>query len=86
MNIWRIAGIALVAGLALFLLTILIKLLLVAAVTFLLVRVVGQQLARRAFGPPGRGNWQSAEIISIDQPTFQSPMHRPRFDRVISIS
>ncbi|GAB3900344.1 hypothetical protein [Spirosoma agri] len=86
MNIWRIAGVALVAGLALFLVTILIKLLLVAAATFVLVRVVGRQLARRAFGPLERGNWQSAEIIAIDQPTFQAPMHRPRFDRVISIS
>jgi hypothetical protein len=83
--IWRVAGVALAVGLALFLLTLIVKVLLVGAGLFLLARVVGPRLAGRAFGPIGRGNWQSSEIISIDNPAYRSGMKQPRFERVISI-
>lgn len=86
MKIWRVAGVALVAGLALFLVFTLLKLLLIASVAFLLVRVVGGRLAGRSFGGLGRGNWPSTDIISIDNPAYRSPMNRGGYDRVISIS
>lgn len=86
MNIWRIAGLALVAGLALFLLSVLLKLMLVAAAVFLLVRVVGSRLAGPAFGKLRRGNWPSADIISIDNPAYRSPMNRARYERIVPIS
>ena len=75
-----------VAGLALFLVSLLVKLVLIAGVAFLLVRVVGGWLARRTSGQIGRGNWPEAGIISIDNPAFRSPMNRAGFERVISIS
>lgn len=86
MNIWRIAGVALMVGLALFLLSVVVKLLLIAAVTALIIKVVGRQIARRYYGSLNRGQWQSSNIISIDNPGYRSPMNQPRFDRIISIS
>lgn len=85
MNIWRVAGVALVAALALFLVVTLLKLLLVASVAFLGVRVVGGRLAGRAFGQMGRGGWRSTDIISIDNPAYRSPV-RGSVDRIIPIS
>ncbi len=85
MTIWRIAGVAFVAGLALFLLSLLVKLLLVAAATFLLVRVVGKRLMGHSFGSLGRGRWASTDIISIDNPAYRSPMNRGGFEQIISI-
>lgn len=74
MNItWRVAGFALVAGLALLLITLILKLLLAASVLFVLVRVAGKRLAGRAFGNLGREGWSSADIISIDNPLYRSP-------------
>jgi hypothetical protein len=86
MNIWRIAGVALMAGLALFLVTILLKLVLIASVGFLLIRVVGGRLMGRAFGGLRQGGWQSTEIISIDNPAYRSPMSQRGFSRVIPIN
>lgn len=86
MNIWRIAGVALVAGLALFLISILFKLLLIAGVTVVLIRVVGRQLAGRLFGQMGRVGGTSTDIISIDNPTYRSPASWAGFDRVVPIS
>ena len=86
MNIWRIAGIALVAGLALFLISILFKLLLMAVVTVVLIRVVGRQLAGRFFGRMGRVGGTSADIIAIDNPAYRSPASWAGFDRVVPIS
>lgn len=85
MHIWRIAGVALVAGLTLFLVSVLLKLLLVAAAAFLLVRVVGGRLIGRNFNRLGRGGWQSADIISIDNPAYYSPMNRGGSGRIIPI-
>ena len=84
MKIWRIAGIALVAGLALFLITVLLKLLFVALAAALLIRVVGGQLMRRFAGPMLLGRGPSNHIISIDNPTYRSPMWA-NAGRVISI-
>lgn len=84
--ILRVAGVALAVGLVLFLLTLLVKVLLVGAGLFLLARVVGPRLAGRHFGPLGRGGWQSSDIISIDNPAYRSGMNRGSFDRVISIN
>ncbi len=86
MNIWRIAGVAFVAGLALFLVSLLLKIALIAGVTVLLVRVVGGRLLGGYFNRVGRGNWPSTEIISIDNPTYRSPMNRAGFERIIPIS
>lgn len=85
MNTWRIGGLVLVAGLALFLITVLLKLLLVAAAIGLLVRVVGVRLASRLFGQVGRGGWQASHIIAIDSPSHRMPMQRMAYNRVIQI-
>lgn len=82
---WRIGGLVLVAGLALFLLTVLLKLLLVAVAVGLLVRVVGARLASRLFGQVGRGGWQMNQPISIDSPAYRMPMQHRAYDRVIQI-
>ena len=83
--IWRVAGLVLAVGLALFLLTLILKVLLIGLGAFLLVRVVGARLAGRAFGRFDRGGWQSSDIISIDNPTYRSPMSLQRYERVIPI-
>ncbi|GAB4036556.1 hypothetical protein [Spirosoma gilvum] len=83
--IWRIAGVALAVGLALFLLTLILKVLLVGAGFFLLARFVGPRLIGRQYGPLGRGNWQSAHIISIDDPAYRSNVAYPTYSRVIPI-
>lgn len=85
MNMWRIGGLALVAGLALFLITVLLKLLLVAVAVVLLVRVVGARLASRLFGPVGRGGLQASPVIAIDNPSYRPPVQRMAYDRVIQI-
>lgn len=84
--IWRIAGVAVVAGLALFLLSLVLKFLLIGMTLFLLVRVVGPRLMGRAFGQMERGGWQRADIISIDNPGYYAGRSSGRFDRVIAIS
>lgn len=85
--IWRIAGLALAAGLVLFLVSLLVKVLLVALGVALVVRVVGARLmGGRALGRFDRNDWQSAQIISIDNPTHHSPMSSGRFERVIPIN
>ena len=86
MNIWRIAGVALVAGLALFLVSLLVKLVLITGVAFLLVRVVGGWLASRTSGYLGRGSWPEVGIISIDNPAFRSLINRAGFERIVPIS
>lgn len=83
--IWRVAGLVLAVGLALFLLTLILKVLLVGLGAFLLVRVVGARLAGRSFGRFDRGGWQSSDIISIDNPTYRSPMSIRSYERVIPI-
>lgn len=85
MKIWRIAGIALMAGLVLFLVTVLLKLLFVALAAALLIRVVGGRLMRRFAGPLPQGRWRSDHIISIDNPTYRSPMWA-NTERVIAIN
>jgi hypothetical protein len=85
MRIWRVAGVVLAAGLVLFLLSLLVKMLLIGAAIFLLVRVVGARLMGRSFGPLGQGNWSSATIISIDNPTYRSPVNQAGFGRIIPI-
>lgn len=91
MVIWRIAGVALVAGLALFLVSLLIKLLIVALAVGLIVRVAGGYIASRFFGAQlgrGRGRWQQPQIISIDNPTptYQAIPVTASYDRIIPIS
>lgn len=81
MNAYRVAGIALMAGLALFLLSVLVKLLLIAGVTILLARIAGGYVMRRAYGQLNRGGWQSAGIVSIDNPAYRSPRYRAGYDR-----
>jgi hypothetical protein len=83
--IWRIAGIAVVAGLALFLLSLVVKFLLIGMGLFLLVRVVGPRLMGRAFGRMERGGWQGADIIAIDNPAYHAGRSTGHFDRVIAI-
>ncbi|WP_020606256.1 hypothetical protein [Spirosoma spitsbergense] len=83
--IWRIAGVAVVAGLALFLLSLVVKFLLVGMGLVLLVRVVGPRLMGRAFGRMERGGWQQANIIAIDNPAYHSGRSTGHFDRVIAI-
>ncbi len=85
MKIWRIAGIALMAGLVLFLLTVLLKLLFVALIAALLIRVVGSRLMHRFPGPMQMGYGASNHIIPIDNPTYRSPMWA-NAERVISIN
>ncbi len=85
MNMWRIGGLVLVAGLALFLITVLLKLLLVAVAVGLLVRVVGVRLTSRLFGPIGRGSLQESPVIAIDNPSYRTPVQRMSYDRVIQI-
>lgn len=85
MNMLRVAGVALVAALALFLLSVLIKMLLIVAGIALLARVGGRMLYR-FYGPLGPKRWNSGNIISIDNPAgYRSPVSQPRFERVISI-
>lgn len=84
--IWRIAGLALMAGLVLFLVSLIVKVLLVGLVTFGLVRFVGPRLAGRAFGSVGRGGWSQSDVIAIDSPAFRSGMGRQRYERIIAIS
>ncbi|MCY7357365.1 MAG: hypothetical protein LH609_07805 [Rudanella sp.] len=93
MNIARIAGVALMAGLALFLISILAKMLIIGAVAFLIVRVIGKQIARRFYGHgplgqgQGQGRWQSAGIISIDNPSYRvSAYQSATFDRIVPIN
>jgi len=85
MKIWRIAALALVAGLALFLITVLLKLLIIAVAVGLLVRVVGFRLASQVFGRVERGNWQMNQPIAIDSPAYRTPVRQMGYDRVISI-
>lgn len=85
--IWRVAAVALAVGLALFLLTLILKILLVGAGLFLLARVVGPRLmGRRGFGQLGRGDWQSSDMISIDNPAFRSGVNRGNVGRIIPIA
>lgn len=87
MNIWRVAGIVLMVGLTLFLLSLLVKLLLIFGATVLLIRVVAGRLAGRFSRPMDRSGWLSTDnIISIDNPTYRSGTNRAGFERVISIS
>jgi hypothetical protein len=83
--IWRIAGVAVVAGLALFLLSLVVKFLLIGMGLVLLVRVVGPRLMGRAFGRMERGGWQQANIIAIDNPAYHAGRSAGPFDRVIAI-
>ncbi|GAB3988628.1 hypothetical protein GCM10028807_11700 [Spirosoma daeguense] len=83
--IWRVAGIALAVGLTLFLITLILKVLLIGAGLFLLARVVGPRLMGRSFGPLRQGHWQSATIIAIDNPSYHTSANQPRFERVIPI-
>ena len=85
--IWRVAAVALAVGLALFLLTLVLKVLLVGAALFLVARVAGPRLiGRRGFGPLGRGDWQSSDIISIDNPAYRSGGSRGNVGRIIPIA
>lgn len=83
--IWRVAAVALAVSLALFLLTLILKVLLVGAGLFLLARVVGPRLMSRRFGQLGRGGWQSSDIISIDNPAYRSGGSRGNVGRIIPI-
>ena len=82
----RVVGVALAVGLALFLLTLVLKVLLVGGLLFFFVRVVGPRLMGRMYGsgPLGRGNWQS-DIISIDNPSYRSGVTNKKYERIISI-
>lgn len=86
MKIWRVAAIALMAGLALFLITLLVKLVVVALATFLVIRVVGGRLAGRFMAERGRMGGFSTDIISIDNPAYRMPGNRVRFERIIPVS
>lgn len=85
MNIWRVTGIVLMVGLAVFLLSLLLKLLLIAGLTVLLVRVVGGQLASRFSNRTERVSMYSTSIISIDNPTYRPFASRATVDRVVPI-
>ncbi|WP_254448572.1 hypothetical protein [Spirosoma rhododendri] len=85
MKIWRIAALALVAGLALFLITVLLKMLIIAVAVGLLVRVVGFRLASQVFGRVERGGWQMNQPIAIDSPVYRTPARQMAYDRVIQI-
>ncbi|GAB3012548.1 hypothetical protein [Spirosoma pulveris] len=85
--IWRIAGLALAAGLVLFLVSLLLKVLLVALGIALLARIVGSRLAGgRAFGRVRDGGWQSSTIISIDNPAYRAPVNQASYARIIPIN
>ncbi|GAB3746395.1 hypothetical protein [Spirosoma pomorum] len=90
MAIWRITGLVLLAGLALFLVSLLIKLLLVALAVGLIVRIAGGFIADRFFGSrfQSQGRWQQPQIISIDNPTptYQAIPVKAVYGRVIPIS
>lgn len=87
MNIfWRVAGVALAAGLAFFLLTLILKVLLVGSVLFLMARIARRSLMGRNFGPIGRGNWHAYEVISIDNPAYRPSYERQERDRVIPVN
>jgi hypothetical protein len=70
MNIARIAGIALMAGLALFLISVLAKVLIVGGLVLFGLRAIGRQIGRRlyGYGPMGMGpgHWGNSYPISID--------------------
>lgn len=84
--IWRIAGVAVGIGLALFLLSLVVKFLLVGTGLFLLVRVVGPRLMGRSPGWMEHRGWQRADPLVIDNPGYQSGRRSGHFDRVIAIS
>lgn len=85
--IWRIAGITLVAGLVLFLVSLIVKVLLVGLGVALVVRVAGARLmGGRAFGRFAHNGWHASPIISIDSPTYRSPMSIERADRIIPVN
>jgi len=86
MNIWRVTGTVLMVGLALFLLSLLLKLLLIAGVTVLLVRIVGGQLAGRFGDRTGRIGTNSTSIISIDNPIYRPFARRAIIERVVPIN
>ena len=86
MNIWRVGGVALMAGLALFLVSLLLKFLLIGLATLVLVRVIGRQIANRSFGAIGRGRWASADVISIDNPAYRSGGSHLNYGRIIPVS
>jgi hypothetical protein len=92
MNIFRIGGVIFLAGLALFLISMLAKLLIVAGLAFLALRVIGRQIARRFahYGPPSVGQpyGPSTSIIAIDNPAgYRTPAYgQAPFGRVISIN
>ena len=81
----RVFGVALAVGLALFLLTLVLKILLVGGLLFLMVRVVGPRLMGRAYGSLDRGGWQANNLISIDNPAYRSGVPNRSYERVISI-
>lgn len=81
-NVWRVGGIALMSGLALFLITLLVKLALVVLATGVILRVVGGKLMGRFAGPAGRVGGLSTDIISIDNSAYRTPVNRAGFDRV----
>ena len=83
--IWRVAGLVLAVGLALVLLTLILKVLLIGGGLFLLARVVGPRLAGGAMGRFDRSAWQSSEIISIDNPSYRFGGNKVSYDRVIPI-
>lgn len=88
MNIFRIGGVVLMVGLALFLISMLAKLLIVGGIVLIALRVIGKQIARRfnGYGPQGlsQGGWASANIISIDNPGYRTPMYQPQYDRAVA--
>lgn len=89
MNIWRIAGLALMIGLGLFLLSVIVKLLIVAAVAALIFKIVGKQIARRYYGHGNvqGGPWAPAtSIISIDNPSYRQSAYQASYERIISIN
>ncbi len=83
--IGRIAGVAVVAALTFFLLSLVVKFLLAGLSLFLIVRIVGPRLLGRASGRMEWGGWQAVDIIAIDNPGYQSGRNVGRFDRVIAI-
>jgi hypothetical protein len=91
MVMWRIAGVALLAGLALFLVSLLIKLVLVALAVGLTLRIAGGFIASRFFGAQlgrGQNRWQQPQVIAIDRPvpSFRATPVSATYDRVIAIS
>lgn len=87
MNIfWRVAGVVLAIGLAFFLLTLILKVLLVGAVLFLIARIARAQLTGQHFGPLGRGKGYAYDIISIDNPAYRPQYANAHPGRVIPIN